>query len=1013
MSFTVTIGGVTVTTRHGSIQIDGAIGQRSTCQFDVIDLNSINIYTMGSLVSILDDASHNVFYGFVDNSTEGRQGYSGSVGTIHTIQCADGHYLADKRRAAKAYANTLAGDIVSDLVANYLSQEGIIGQNFRDTDASQAAFNTGTLTRMAGTANNGGDLEINSLGGPAFTRSTVAEDPNTGASITSGTPRYVTGAAGQALFIEEGTTNLLTANQSNVETDLTGITAATATVTRDATTAWQGSASAKSVTSSGSSAQGLFAQVAAASFTASETITVSAWIKGISAGVVLRVFIYELNTSHVIGTATLYTTTTSFARVSCTATLPNPLLVSYGIRIDTNTSTATTFWVDGMQVEAGDHATSWQIGGTARNAETLSISMQGVTKAAGTIEVYAQPTANSLSSTRGVVNLITIGVSGGSDTQGIRVYQSGGNWFLAYDDNAGHSATSAGYAVSNTTAGTWYYFGLDWTAGGTFHLYLNGSVVQSLSSATFTGALATSAFIGSTPAGAGQFDGYYDSLRLSDIARSSGQETTQQGAGAPLGLDRNAATIMQFDNNLNYGIEGYRLTSVVNATNCGVVSAATVTFTDTTPASTTALVEVSIDNGSTWNTITSGSTISGLVGLDTTTMGTPPNVILRETLTSTNLGGAVPYFSSVTLLVHSNQIDDGPTVTSAIFSYARVSDCIDSLNDQSLYWWIIDYNKRLWFKAIGSITSPFSIDSTSMENDSVSVVRTTPLYRNRQYVVGVIELTATQTETRQGDGKTRAFTMSYELNAMPSTFTVNAAPKTLGVKGVNTSGFDFYWAQGDAVIAQDGAGTLLTSSDTISCTYVGQFPAVVQADDNGQQAFMQGQEGGGTTGIVEDAIIATNVATTAQGFLQATSALAKFSVQGYQVQFDTLLYGLQPGQLLTISIPEHNITSDTVLIDSIAITDNAYGEDDFSLTYKVHCIQGPANTTWVQYFAGLSKQNQSIANINLGSSATLALLASFTASWPAWSATLTATVNACTFPGASVYPVSDSSLLPC
>src|SRR6185437_15362635 len=53
------------------------------------------------------------------------------------------------RLAASSYANTLAGDIVSDLVKNYLAGEGVIGQHLSRVETSQSDWQTVDTTSAA------------------------------------------------------------------------------------------------------------------------------------------------------------------------------------------------------------------------------------------------------------------------------------------------------------------------------------------------------------------------------------------------------------------------------------------------------------------------------------------------------------------------------------------------------------------------------------------------------------------------------------------------------------------------------------------------------------------------------------------------------------------------------------------------------------------------------------------------------------------------------------------------
>lgn len=117
-----TIGGIIVNMRLDTIQIDDAIGARTTCSFVVQDLTGIASYVQSQPVEITDGGV-TLFAGFIDNAVQKK--VSGNVAIMHTINCKDMHYLADKRIVAKAYANTAAGTIVTALITDYLTAEGI------------------------------------------------------------------------------------------------------------------------------------------------------------------------------------------------------------------------------------------------------------------------------------------------------------------------------------------------------------------------------------------------------------------------------------------------------------------------------------------------------------------------------------------------------------------------------------------------------------------------------------------------------------------------------------------------------------------------------------------------------------------------------------------------------------------------------------------------------------------------------------------------------------------------
>lgn len=119
----VHISGEQVKLRKNSLRISDALGERATASFVVIDLHAEHRYQRGQHVHIWDDQGFLVFGGVIDTAEEQR--ISPESGLFHVIQCIDWHYLADKRIAAVGYEEMLAGDIVRDLVDQYLVDEGI------------------------------------------------------------------------------------------------------------------------------------------------------------------------------------------------------------------------------------------------------------------------------------------------------------------------------------------------------------------------------------------------------------------------------------------------------------------------------------------------------------------------------------------------------------------------------------------------------------------------------------------------------------------------------------------------------------------------------------------------------------------------------------------------------------------------------------------------------------------------------------------------------------------------
>lgn len=365
----------------------------------------------------------------------------------------------------------------------------------------------------------------------------------------------------------------------------------------------------------------------------------------------------------------------------------------------------------------------------------------------------------------------------------------------------------------------------------------------------------------------------------------------------------------------------------------------------------------------------------------------------------------------------SDFIADGIVLPDVVFNYATAAACADAIAQRAgAYWWQIDEYKQLWFQPYAAIPAPWALTAdangvvTDARHGTVKVKRGKPLYRNRQYVINVTDLTATQVETRVGDGANTSFSMSYALAKVPTVEVKIGAgsfvTKTVGIGGVD-SAKDWYWNAGKNEVFQDSGGTKLTSADTLRVTYVGQYPVTIVSEDTAQVLAQQALEGGGTTGYVEDVLSDPSITTRDAAFQKASALLARFAQKAAKLTFQTSRAGLEPGQLLTVNIPAHDLNNAQLLIESVRITD----EDGILIWYDVTALLGPVNTTWVQFFGTLIQQAQVSSNaLSVGSSATLVVAQTFSENW-GWTESLTPRVNVCPICGPAT--ICGPSLIVC
>lgn len=343
-------------------------------------------------------------------------------------------------------------------------------------------------------------------------------------------------------------------------------------------------------------------------------------------------------------------------------------------------------------------------------------------------------------------------------------------------------------------------------------------------------------------------------------------------------------------------------------------------------------------------------------------------------------------------------------IPSATFVYAKVSDILDAVVQEAStagvpYFWMIDQFKRLYFGPYGTLVNANVVDGSQIEyvKTPTYVQRQNPTYRNTQYILGGTQQTGTITETRVGDSNTASWTMGYAFASMP-TVKVNGVTQTVGVKGVNSSGYNFYWAKGDAVLTQDTGAAKLTSAQTLTVIYIGQYPGVTASSNAAQIAFQASLDG--TSGIIEDVQTDATITSLSTGLIEASALLTRYATQGVQIQFLTSQYGFAPGQLVIVNLPDHGLLNTQMLIETVSATDQY---DGYTLYWLVTAIVGPYDTSWVDFFRVLFSPTPVANAINVGTGSSVAILANFTAAITP-TATLTVMVTPCPLPGPAQFP---------
>ena len=853
-----------------------------------------------------------MFEGVAIVSTRSRYGLS-AVYPMQ-VQGSDYHYHVDKRIVAATYQSRTCGYMLKDLINTYFSQEGITyqrGVNLFDAEQSSWESSSGISTEVTAK----------------------------GLIFTSGV-----------------------------------------TVSQDISQSFFGSASLKVTTDGSATFQDCCVSAPASSFIPGETYIFSAYLKWNGSGTAPTLRFYcqandqaPGNTS--IGSAGTITLTTSWQRYFFAVTMPtsfanggNPFTI-IGLRVDTsNALLATTYWLDGLQVEQCA-ATPWVTGGTGANlltaeqADFESAGLAGVLVTGSGTTALTQDTTDAAWNGSACLKIVTDGTAA---NQGVKLQQTVDGRF---------------------------------SPGG----ILSASAYMMATSGTPTVIL---------------------EIRANNLAVLLGTITVT-------------------------------LTNTWTRYDIAAILPSPLTYTD---------IEIrAITNGSvaqTW--LLDGAQLEMLSG---------------SAPTAWELGGT------------AKSIYDGPVVDAYNANWVQGSKPVDDFAQYASYYWYVDSNKVMWFLPIGTQTAPFTYDGTQGVYGSQTVDHQNTLYRNAQWLLNVPSTTAQQTDTRTGDGSTRAYAMSYPFNQVP-TVTVLGATQTVGIKGVDdqTHSKHWYWSKGDSVLAQetndtplsavyqnliatgatagtftvtykgvtsatinwnDSAATIQTKLQAMSSigsgnalcsggplpssavtiqfaaalatdksvltigtnsltggtpvlsavsplvvTYIGQWVSNIYVPNNDEIANQQAIEGTGSSGTVEEAHQDNTVLTQTQAFQLANALLNRYGQQAKQIQFTTRVAGLAPGQLLPINpiSPGWLLGSTQALIEQMQCSFAGNWVEQ-----QVTAIIGPYNANWVQWFQRLANYG-GVVQGNAGSSQTVQLTELLTAAWN-WAANLTATVYSCPIVG--------------
>ncbi|MEW6183374.1 MAG: discoidin domain-containing protein [Bacillota bacterium] len=534
-------------------------------------------------------------------------------------------------------------------VNNYDATPTVLGSQsqafYTKTDTSQADFQTGTADDVY--ADSSGTLRLQGVIGYSNTATTTADFNGThvntvadndavklpaapastfsrasvkyksdGTEVASGNPSYEAGKFSNGYHSVEGTTNRMTVNQSDVETDTTGFLIYSAsTRTRDTANSWHGTASLKVETPGYGLQEGF--RTTSNLVTASQTYTASVWLKGTGT---IFLGLREITSGEALVGYTAsapITLTGSWQRVSVTRTFGSTGARTQLMVVTTGSVQAATFYADGLQIEQKAYATPWHIGGGTRNADSLYYTLNNPLPNEWFISgFWKTDQASTIARTNALVlaelyydanNRVTIEYEPSTDKLRLRKWYSGTNVNLetvaisySAGDIVAFGAAQLSSAHNDLPAGMqlWYKIGTN-------------PIVYVSNMDTNLPIAPTRLYVGCSNVASYEANGVLDAVKLEDITVLESVGTTVNNAWAEAHLmatsapanDEGTLLLCNFNDTLvSSRGPGCYTHSAQDVFAASIADNFKITYAKTTPANTSVSVEVktSSDGGTTW-----------------------------------------------------------------------------------------------------------------------------------------------------------------------------------------------------------------------------------------------------------------------------------------------------------------------------------------------------------------------------------------------------------------------------
>lgn len=305
-------------------------------------------------------------------------------------------------------------------------------------------------------------------------------------------------------------------------------------------------------------------------------------------------------------------------------------------------------------------------------------------------------------------------------------------------------------------------------------------------------------------------------------------------------------------------------------------------------------------------------------------------------------------------------IEDGVTVTKAVFPYIPASQAIQELADLSGMTWRVDNDKRVHFVSRDVTPSVYAISDTSKPFREISVEVSRGSLKNRIFLKAGKSKTDQLTEYFNGDGKRQTFTVGFPFAAVP-TVSVDTGggyvTKTVGIRGVDT-GKDWYWQKDNNQLTQDTGGTVLNSGHTLKVVYYGLFPLRLEGTEDGSIAERAALEGG--TGKYEAVEEDARIEERDMAVEKMRQLLRRFAFPPTVVTFTTFEETLEAGQTFSVSLTEEDLSGTFLALRTEHTYSWQHGQHG-SMATQVSATDGEFTENWLGFYRKLEAQGKTFS----------------------------------------------------